>query len=228
MRLGAGLGRRELPRDGNEIDFKNFSTLLAFNLRYVPIAILSRPVITRRPCYPRLSVSRPTLFATQRITAWQELVGCSIVDVDIEPLEAGGLRAEATASLLPGLGLIFAYSDAHRCIHPRPHIKTMIFVHGGVGVPMTASQLGRHPTLGRRRRFDDNANIGSMTSAASRFAAFAVPRAAIAALVPDVGATIARPISANNPAFRLLLGYLATANDVQGLITSSPAACRCT
>ena len=58
-----------------------------------------------------------------------------------------------------------------------------------------------------------------MTLAASRFAAFAVPRAAIAALVPDVGATIARPIPANNPAFRLLLGYLATANDVQGLIT---------
>ena len=64
-----------------------------------------------------------------------------------------------------------------------------------------------------------NADVGSMTLAASRFAAFSVPRAAIAALVPDVGATIARPIPANNPAFRLLLGYLATANDVQGLIT---------
>jgi AraC-like DNA-binding protein len=34
-----------------------------------------------------------------------------------------------------------------------------------------------------------------------------------------VGATIARPIPADNPAFRLLLGYLATANDVQELIT---------
>jgi hypothetical protein len=64
-----------------------------------------------------------------------------------------------------------------------------------------------------------NADVGSMTLADSRFVAFSVPRAAIAALIPDVGDAIARPIPADNPAFRLLLGYLATANDVRGLIT---------
>jgi AraC-like DNA-binding protein len=157
----------------------------------------------------------------ERITAWRELVGRSIVNLDIEPLDAGRLRAEATACLLPGLGLIFGYSDAQRCNHPRALIRDDDLSFMATSAPRwTASQLGRHPTLGPGEGvLMSNADVGSMTLSASRFAAFAVPRAAIAALVPDVGAAIARPIAANNPAFRLLRGYLATANDVQGLTT---------
>ena len=170
---------------------------------------------------PVFQFSTDAFSQRERITAWRELVGRSIVNVDIEPLDAGRLRAEATACLLPGLGLIFAYSDAHRCIHPRALIKDDDLSFMAVSASRwTASQLGRHPTLGPGEGvLMSNADVGSMTLAASRFAAFAVPRAAIAALVPDLDATIARPIPANNPAFRLLLGYLATANDVQGLIT---------
>jgi len=170
---------------------------------------------------PVLQFSTDAFSQRERITAWRELVGRSIVNVDIEPLEAGRLRAEATACLLPGLGLIFAYSDAHRCNHPRALIKDDDLSFMAVSGPRwTASQLGRHPTLGPGEGvLMSNADVGSMTLSASRFAAFSVPRAAIAALVPDVGATIARPIPADNPAFRLLLGYLATANDVQELIT---------
>ena len=77
----------------------------------------------RRPVLPPSCSSRLTRFRNASVTAWRELVGRSIVNVDIEPLEAGRLRAEATACLLPGLGLIFAYSDAHRCNHPRELIK---------------------------------------------------------------------------------------------------------
>ena len=72
---------------------------------------------------PILQFSTDAFSRRERITAWRELVGRSIVNVDIEPLEADRLRAEATACLLPGLGLIFAYSDAHRCNHPRELIK---------------------------------------------------------------------------------------------------------
>jgi hypothetical protein len=155
---------------------------------------------------PVFQFSTDAFSQRERITAWRELVGRSIVNVDIEPLDAGRLRAEATACLLPGLGLIFAYSDAHRCIHPRALIKDDDLSFMAVSASRwTASQLGRHPTLGPGEGvLMSNADVGSMTLAASRFAAFAVPRAAIAALVPDVGATIARPIPANNPAFRLL------------------------
>jgi AraC-like DNA-binding protein len=172
-------------------------------------------------CSPHFAVSTDAFSRRERITAWRELVGRSIVNVDIEPLEADRLRAEATACLLPGLGLIFAYSDAHRCNHPRALIKDDDLSFMAVSGPRwTASQLGRHPTLGPGEGvLMSNADVGSMTLSASRFAAFSVPRAAIAALVPDVGATIARPIPADNPAFRLLLGYLATANNVQELIT---------
>jgi hypothetical protein len=96
----------------------------------------------------------------------------------------------------------------------------MSVVHGGVGAPMD-SVAARPPSDAGPGEgiLMSNADVGSMTLSASRFAAFSVPRAAVAALVPDVGDAIARSIPANNPALRLLLGYLATANDVQGLIT---------
>ena len=138
---------------------------------------------------PVFQFSTDAFSQRERITAWRELVGRSIVNVDIEPLDAGRLRAEATACLLPGLGLIFAYSDAHRCIHPRALIKDDDLSFMAVSASRwTASQLGRHPTLGPGEGvLMSNADVGSMTLAASRFAAFAVPRAAIAALVPDWG-----------------------------------------
>ncbi|PWT86663.1 MAG: AraC family transcriptional regulator [Proteobacteria bacterium] len=170
---------------------------------------------------PLFHFSTDAFSQRERITAWRELVGRSIVNVDIEPLDAGRLRADASACLLPGLGLIFAYSDAHRCNHPRELIKNddLSFMAASA-LRWTASQLGRHPTLGPGEGvLMSNADVGSMTLSDSRFVAFSVPRAAIAGLVPDVGAAIARPIPANNPAFKLLQGYLATANDVQGLVT---------
>ena len=180
------------------------------------------PVTTATPGAPPVfQFSTDAFSQRERITAWRELVGRSIVNVDIEPLEAGRLRADASACLLPGLGLIFAYSDAHRCSHPRELIKNDDLSFMAVSAQRwTASQLGRHPTLGPGEGvLMSNADVGSMTLADSRFVAFSVPRAAIAALIPDVGDAIARPIPADNPAFRLLLGYLATANDVRGLIT---------
>jgi hypothetical protein len=79
-------------------------------------------------------------------------------------------------ALLPGLGLIFAYSDAHRCIHPRAAHKSDLSFMAVSAPRWTASQLGRHPTLGPGEGvLMSNADVGSMTLAASRFAAFSVP-----------------------------------------------------
>jgi AraC-like DNA-binding protein len=66
----------------------------------------------------------------------------------------------------------------------------------------------------------NNAEVGSMRLAsASRFTTFRVPAAAIAPLVPDVGAAIARPIAAANPALKLLVSYLASVLDTEALTT---------
>jgi hypothetical protein len=57
-RLGAGLGREgTAARTGTKSTSKIYSMLLAFNLRYVPIGILSRASeILDARCSPRLSV----------------------------------------------------------------------------------------------------------------------------------------------------------------------------
>lgn len=58
VRLGAGLGREgTAARTGAKSTSKIYSMLLAFNLRYVPIGILSRASeILDARCSPRLSV----------------------------------------------------------------------------------------------------------------------------------------------------------------------------
>jgi AraC-like DNA-binding protein len=66
----------------------------------------------------------------------------------------------------------------------------------------------------------NNAEVGSiMLSSASRFTTFRVPRSAIAALVPDLDAAVARRIPAGNVALTHLVGYLASALDTGALVT---------
>lgn len=66
----------------------------------------------------------------------------------------------------------------------------------------------------------NNAEVGSITlTADARFTSFSVPVAAIAPLVADLDAAIARRIPADNAALRLLVGYLENARDAQALVT---------
>ena len=66
----------------------------------------------------------------------------------------------------------------------------------------------------------NNAEVGSiLLPAASRFITFRVARDAMAQLVPDLDAAIARRIPAENAALRLLVNYLETARDTEALVT---------
>ena len=84
-----------------------------------------------------------------------------------------------------------------------------------------ASQLGRtvelEPGAGVLMT---NAEVGSiLLTSSSRFVTFRVPREAVASLVSDVEAAVARPIPRNNPALKLLVDYLQIARDGEALTT---------
>lgn len=158
----------------------------------------------------------------ERMAAWRDIFGRTVVKLDIEPLDPNGFHAEATICQLPGLGVLRATSAAVHLRHTRDLIldDDLSFMAGPT-CSYEASQHGRNPLLGPGDGvLMNNAEVGSMRLAsASRFTTFRVPAAAIASRVSDVGAAIARPIPAGNAALQLLVGYLASALDVEALMT---------
>lgn len=158
----------------------------------------------------------------ERIEAWREIFGRTVVNLDIEPLNPDGFRAEGAVCQLPGLGVLRASSAAVHLRHTRDLIvdDDLSFMAAPT-CPYAASQRGRNPVLGAGDGvLMNNAEVGSMRLAsASRFITFRVPVAAIASLVPDIGAAVARPIPAGSAALKLLVSYLASALDSDALIT---------
>jgi AraC-like DNA-binding protein len=158
----------------------------------------------------------------ERLAAWREIFGRTVVSLEIEPLNLERFQAEATVWQLPGLGVLRASSDAVHLTHSRELIvdDDLSFMAAPTS-PYAASQLGRNPVLAPGDGvLMNNAEVGSMTLAsASRFITFRVPAAAIAARVGDVGAAIARPVPAGNAARKLLVTYLASMFDAEVLMT---------
>jgi AraC-like DNA-binding protein len=147
----------------------------------------------------------------ERVSAWREVFGRTVCSLDIEPLEPATFTSEATVGQLPGLGVLFGSSDAMALTHTR-----QLIVDGDLSFMAAptcrycASQLGRtvelEPGAGVLMT---NAEVGSMNLAASsRFVTFRVPRDAMASLVRDVEAAVARRIPADNTALKLLVEYL--------------------
>ena len=158
----------------------------------------------------------------ERLAAWREIFGRTVVNLDIEPLSPDGFHAHATVCQLPGLGVLYAASEAVQLTHSRDLIlNDDLSFMAAPTCSYEAFQHGRTPVLGPGDGvLMNNAEVGSMRLAsASRFTTFRVPVAAIAALIPDIGAAIARPIPAANAALRLLVGYLASALDTEALMT---------
>lgn len=160
---------------------------------------------------PMLRFSTEELPERDRIAAWREIFGRTVVKLDIEPLPARQFYCENAIFMLPGLGVLFGSCSAVRLSHPTQLIvdDDLSFMTGRTG-PWTASQLGRNPVLGTGDGvLMWNAEVGSMTLPSDGpFVTFRVPLNAIASLVPDVGAVVARRIPADCEALRLLARYL--------------------
>jgi hypothetical protein len=84
----------------------------------------------------------------ERVGAWRELFGRTVVNLDIEPLNPDGFRAEATVCQLPGLGVLHAASAAVHLTHSRDLIldDDLSFMASPT-CPYEAFQHGRNPML---------------------------------------------------------------------------------
>jgi len=149
--------------------------------------------------------------AKQRVSAWREIFGRTVVNLDIQPNDPASFSSEAVVCQVPGLGVLHAKSGGMHLVHSRDLIKDddLSFMAAPT-CDWTASQLGRSPVLGPGAGvLMNNAEMGSMTLASeSRFITFRVRSAAMKPLIADLNAVVAQRIPADNPALGLLVGYL--------------------
>ncbi len=152
-----------------------------------------------------------------RDAAWREFFGRKVARLDIEPLPDKPYRASASVRLLPDLAVIIGDCSGanYRLLRELIAGDDIAFVTSASDNWFT-TQFGREATLGKGDAVPlTNGEPGSITHGAStapmsmsRFACFSVPRKVLAALVPNLEDTLARPIPARSEALRLLSGYL--------------------
>ena len=160
----------------------------------------------------------------ERLAAWREIFGRTVVDIDITPSGDAPFRSDATVCQLPGLGVLFVSTVAMHMEHPRALVRDddLSFVAAPTA-RWIAAQRGRRHVLGRGAGvLLSNGEPGAVTLCdAASFVSFRVPRAAIAPLVRDLDEAICRPVAAHNRALRLLVGYLGCARATEAFV--SPA-----
>jgi AraC-like DNA-binding protein len=156
----------------------------------------------------------------QRATAWREVFGRTVVNLDIEPIDPTSFFSDATVRQFPGLGVLRGESAGMRMIHTRELIKDddLSFMAAPT-CQWTASQLGRETVLEPGDGvLMNNAEVGSMTlGAKARFTTFRVPVSAIVPLTSDLEAAVARRIPADTAALRLLVRYLDGIHETAGM-----------
>jgi AraC-like DNA-binding protein len=156
--------------------------------------------------------------ARERLGAWREIFGRTVVSLNIEPLAPEGFQSEATVCGLAGLGLLVGRTSAVHFSHTADLIRDddLSFVVG-LTERWNASQLGREAVLGTGDGvLMCHAEVGSVTlPIETRFKTFRVPVAAIEPLVPELHARIATPVPAQSTALRLLSSYLDVFGNVE-------------
>jgi hypothetical protein len=147
----------------------------------------------------------------ERVDAWREVFGRTVLRIDITPRSTEEFRAAATATRFSSFGLISASMSAAHQANSRELIVSddVSFGFPAVG-RCSASQLGRtadlHPGDGVLM---SNGDLGAITFPdRCRFVAFCIPRSAISPLVPDIDALFAWGVPASNPALQMLTRYL--------------------
>src|SRR6266705_4244707 len=117
----ARLDQREMHRDRREATFVSDHVLLGCNAGEHSRGVHQPPragdwAMPRKPppsdAIPIFRFSTDAFPERERISAWREIFGRTVVNLDVEPLKADGFRAEATVCQLPGLGVLRASSAA--------------------------------------------------------------------------------------------------------------------
>jgi AraC-like DNA-binding protein len=145
----------------------------------------------------------------QRVEAYREIYGRTIVRHDIQPLGDRPFRFEATLCTLPGLGLAASHFSPCRRSHGGQHnvsddLVLGIGVSGACVVWQRSREAAVDPGEAVLTTSADPAVV--LIGAASQAISVRVPTAVLGAV--DLDATLARTLPRDNAGLRLLTGYV--------------------
>jgi AraC-like DNA-binding protein len=147
----------------------------------------------------------------QRIEAWREVFGRTLLSIEITPSAKDGFHASATTFRSPALGLLRGSTSPARQGNRRSLIRGDDVTFSWVlASRLIASKLGRNAELGPGDGvLMTNEDVGEMSfPEPCAYMSFRIPRSILASLVPDIGTLVARRVPASNPALRMLSRYV--------------------
>jgi AraC-like DNA-binding protein len=157
-----------------------------------------------------LRIDTETLLPAQRLEVFRETFGRRLLKIEIEPEPGMDFHVDMTLQALPGLGI------ASGSLSPMQNRLTselidnddlvLVIMEGGLG---TARQLGREETIGNGQAIlTRNDEVGSFSGhSRTQLINLRFERKRLSPQLADADPII-RPLSANNPALRLLTSYL--------------------
>lgn len=158
----------------------------------------------------------------ERVAAWREVYGRTVVSVDITPRSGEAFHARAEIMRCAGLGLIHAStSAAHHAVARDAIAGDGVSFMAGVTCSWRASQRGRETELAPGDGvLMSNSDLGTITLPSEcRYVTFSLPRSVFASQIIDIEAGFARRVPATSPALQMLVRYLDLARSRQVLIT---------
>ncbi len=147
----------------------------------------------------------------ERMAAWHEVFGRTMLNLDFIPQSNEDFRATATGFRSAGLGVMrTSTSPTHQGNSRRLIANDDVSFIRVLSCRATASQLGRSVDLEPGDGvFMSHGDVGETAFLGEcRYVALVLPKSALAPLVPDIGALLARRIPAASSALRMLQGYL--------------------
>jgi AraC-like DNA-binding protein len=160
----------------------------------------------------------------ERLEAYREIYGRTIIRHDIEPLGDEPFRFEASLCSLPGLGLSTSILSPCRRSHGRQHLDSddLILGFGLTDAGCVVHQHGREAVIRQGQAVLTSAAhpVDVLIPKTSRPVSLRLPRAILTAGVANVDACVARPILERTAVLRLLADYIGAIGKAD--ILSSP------
>lgn len=167
------------------------------------------------------------------LTLWREVIGRSILKVDLTVLEGLPFHSEATTLGLPGARLAFSTKSGLRMERTRAlaadgidDVALHICTAGTWAMSYRGDEIALAP--GQAAVVSDAEFAAVTCPSQARSTCVQLPRAALAPLVTNLDDKVMRPINYDNDALKLLLGYAdvlranaaAIGPDLQRLVTT--------
>jgi AraC-like DNA-binding protein len=169
-----------------------------------------------------LRISSDAFSGHDRIDAFLEIFGRTILKIDIDPLEGHALNVDMTLRALSGVGIASGLLSPMRnsvrsqCIDNDDPV--LVTVQSGCG---EIRQAGREATVRDGEAvLTASENPGIFTGhTATQVTNFRLGRARLAAMVPSLDDALLRPIPQTSGALRLLTAYAEVLGDAEALAT---------